>query len=569
MMTRNNLWNYLDDSRHEKEQRNVIHIFLVNEKKRIRYPLQVLLKADQNLQLVGTSNDGMMTTRQVEFLQPDIVLVNMDMPERNELKAIQNIFESFPKCKILVISSQENSEDKNKALLAGAKNYLLENTPSKEIFNAIRTMYSGQSYIEPILLEKMYPNDLESDSTIEYLSLSHLNNFGVNYKKLSFYKVSAIVFISSILTVCGISAYTIQHLRTTFNVAASATEKNELSVATVTALGHLQPKGEVIKLSAPVPLGGIRIEKLFVQEEDRVKKGQVIAVLSSRDYLLTALEEAKGKLRVSNANFSRVKAGAQQGEIMAKRADIARLMAIRQGDIQAQTAAVSKLQTELRNAEAEEKRYQALYLEGAISSSLWDSKHLNSAIAQESLQEARAVLTRIQQSSQQQINEASANLDRISEIRPVDLEVAKADVSRATAAMQGAEVNLKQSYVKSPLDGQVFKIHAHPGELISNDGIIDIAQNGQMSAVVEVYQTDIGKVRLGQRVSLANNSLPSRLYGRVDRLGLQIQRQNLINADPSTNIDSRVVEVHVLLDKVSSEKAAKLTNMQVKVVITL
>jgi HlyD family secretion protein len=90
-----------------------------------------------------------------------------------------------------------------------------------------------------------------------------------------------------------------------------------------------------------------------------------------------------------------------------------------------------------------------------------------------------------------------------------------------------------------------------------------------MYAVAEVYQSDINKVRLGQRVRLQSESLGDQLVGTVDRLGMQVQRQNVINSDPTSNIDSRVVEVHVRLDEPSSQNAARFSNLQVRAVIEL
>jgi len=83
------------------------------------------------------------------------------------------------------------------------------------------------------------------------------------------------------------------------------------------------------------------------------------------------------------------------------------------------------------------------------------------------------------------------------------------------------------------------------------------------------YQSDISKVRPGQQVQITSDALPDELQGTVDRIGLQVRRQSVVNTDPSTNIDGRVVEVHVRLDKASNQKAAQLTNLQVKAVIAI
>ncbi len=78
----------------------------------------------------------------------------------------------------------------------------------------------------------------------------------------------------------------------------------------------------------------------------------------------------------------------------------------------------------------------------------------------------------------------------------------------------------------------MFEIHTHPGELVSDNGIANIGQTKQMYVVAEVYESDISKVHPGQHVQVINDFLPTKLQGTVDRLGLQVRRQNVINTDP-------------------------------------
>ena len=413
-------------------------------------------------------------------------------------------------------------------------------------------------------------------------------------------------------------------------------------IETVTALGRLEPKGEVIQLSAP-SMGpeGSRVEKLLVKEGDQVKADQVIAILDNRDKLMAAYKEAKEAVRVAQANLALVKAGAKQGDIEAQKAGVARLQAEKATEIKAQQAAINRLQVEqstetraqqatinriqaervreieaqratiarleaaLENARLEYQRYQSLYKAGAISVSLRDSKNLVLQTAREQLAEARANLQRIKSSKeqqlaqeqanlqriqsskqqqlaqeqanleriksslQQQINQGKATLESIAEVRPVDVVVAQTEVNRAVAAMNRAEADLKQAYVRSPQSGQIFDIHTRPGEKVSNEGIAEIGQTSTMYAVVEVYQSDVNKIRLGQEVELLADAVPGKLNGIVDQIGLQILRQNVVNSDPSTNIDSRIIEVHVQLDDESSEKAARFTKLQVKAVVEI
>ncbi|WP_413171660.1 ABC exporter membrane fusion protein [Anabaena azotica] len=389
---------------------------------------------------------------------------------------------------------------------------------------------------------------------------------------------------------------------------AKITQVSQVSIPqikTVTALGRLEPKGKVIKLSAPTSSQGSRVEQLLVKEGDQVKAGQVIAILDNRPRLQAAYQEAQAAVRIAQVNLDKVQAGAKIGEIKAQKAEIARIQAQKlgdeteqretvgrleaqwQGETTAQLATINKLQAELKNAEVELQRYQQLYRDGAISQSLFDSKRLSVDTITQQLSEARANLNRIDSTGRKQISEAKtalnrinatgseqvisaqATLNQIAEVRPVDVTAAKAEVNRSIAAAQQAKANLDQTYVKAPQNGVIFDVHTRAGEMVSNDGIVEIGQTNQMYAVVEVYQSDISKIRPQQKVKISSNSLPGELQGTVDWLGWKVQRQNVINSDPSENIDSRVVEVHVQLDQESSDKAVKFTNLQVKAVISL
>ncbi len=340
-------------------------------------------------------------------------------------------------------------------------------------------------------------------------------------------------------------------------------------IKTVTALGRIEPEGEVIKLSAPISGEGSQVEKILVQEGDMVTKGQVIAILNNRERLQAELTAAKAEVRIIQAKIAQIQAGAKPGEITAQKAIIDRLAAESQGDIDTQKAILEKLQAELLNAKAENKRYQELYIEGAISASEKDSKNLNIETTKKSLQAAQSQLKKLELSSKEKIKEASATLNQISEVRKVDIEVAIAELNRVDVNVKKATINLQQAYIKSPQNGQVFEIYTHPGELISNNGIADIGKTSQMYVVAEVYESDINKIIQGKQVRIVSDVFAQELQGKVERIGLQVRKQNLTNTDPSTNIDNRIVKVYIRLNKASSQQAAKFTNMQVKTIISL
>ncbi|MDJ0531425.1 MAG: ABC exporter membrane fusion protein [Xenococcaceae cyanobacterium MO_207.B15] len=383
-------------------------------------------------------------------------------------------------------------------------------------------------------------------------------------------KKSPALIIGLALMMGGTTVYTLREFSASVPEPVPLPETAIPEIKTVTALGRLEPVGEIIQVSVSSSAEGNRIEELLVREGEEIKKDQVIAVLDSRDRLEAALRQAEARVTVAQANLARVKAGAQTGEIEAQRAAIARIEAERNNDIAAQTAMVSRMGAELRNAQIEYQRYEKLYNQGAVSASQRDSKELILETAKEQLAEAKANLSRIKTAQQQQIAEAKATLNKIAEVRPVDVDVAAAEVKEAQAALATAQAERDRAYIRSPQVGTVTKILTRPGEIVSsNEGVVRIGQINQMYAVAEVYESDIGKVKLGQKATVTSNAISGKLTGTVEHIGLEIERQEVVNTDPTANIDAKVVEVKVKLDPESSQKVAGLTNLLVKVQINL
>jgi HlyD family secretion protein len=177
----------------------------------------------------------------------------------------------------------------------------------------------------------------------------------------------------------------------------------------------------------------------------------------------------------------------------------------------------------------------------------------------------RAELARFQAETAHAEHELArqAQLRRGAAASDVALEAARLarDVARANLAR--AEAELELSRVRSPVDGQVLKIHVREGERVGADGIVEIGATGSMYAVAEVYETDVGRVRVGQRARVSSPAFERALAGSVERIGLRIGRLDVLGTDPVADTDARVVEVEVRLDE--PEPAARLTNLRVDV----
>jgi HlyD family secretion protein len=401
---------------------------------------------------------------------------------------------------------------------------------------------------------------------MELIAMNYFTNQQTKYSKW-LVKRLPIIIMGLALIIGGATVYKFRQASTTESEPVLQTMPQ---IKTVTALGRLEPGGEIIQISAASGSEGNRLEELLVKAGDRVKKGDVIAILDSRDRLEAALNQSQAEVKVAQANLAVVQAGAKTGEIQGQEAAIARIKAERSNDIMAQTATVSRVRAELNNAQVEYQRYQTLYRDGAISASQKDSKYLTLATAREQVAEAQANLNRIQSSQQEQLTEAKATLDKIAEVRPVDVAVAEAEVNQAQAAVKTAQAELDRAYIKSPDAGTVLKILTRPGEIVASDeGIVKIGQTSRMYAVAEVYESDIGKVKQGQKVSVTSSAISDKLTGTVKTIGWEVERQEVVNTDPTANIDAKVVEVKVKLDPESSRKVAGLTNLLVDVRINL
>ena len=371
----------------------------------------------------------------------------------------------------------------------------------------------------------------------------------------------------------------------------------------VAALGRLEPTGEIVHIAAPLALDGDRLAKLLVKQGDKVQAGDSIAVLDSHDRLQDEVTQAQLQVRMAEARLAQVKAGAKSGAIAAQaatvnqqsaelagqlrkqREEIARIEAQAEGDRAAQTATVNRLQAELRTAEAELTRYQALYEQGAVSASVYDSRRLavdttrqahreaqavlerTQATAQRQLQEARAELTRLQGTGQAQLSAARSTLEEVAEIRPVDIQAAQTELDAAQASLIKAQNDLTKATIKAPQTGQILKIYTQPGEQISAEGIVALGQTDQMLAIAEVYQSDISRVRLGQPATVRGQAFEGALSGKVIAVGRQVSRQSVFSGEPGENLDRRVVEVKIALLPEASQQVANLSNLQVQAVI--
>jgi HlyD family secretion protein len=244
------------------------------------------------------------------------------------------------------------------------------------------------------------------------------------------------------------------------------------AISSVNASGRLQPRGEVIKLSAPTGIQGTsRVEEMLVKEGQKVKKGQVIAVLDGFRSSQAAVEQAKATIQESRANLTGVKVGspreiqAQQaviarleaqlggeqqagnatiariraqlaGESISQQATINRLAAELEGQQDSLRATVARVQAEATNARVDAQRYEQLYRQGAISQQERDRRRLSAQSANQQLIESQANRRQAIASLRQQLAQARADREKTIAILRQQLAEAQANQSKTIATLQ-------------------------------------------------------------------------------------------------------------------------------------
>jgi len=134
---------------------NTIRILVVDDQNLIRETIQIYLEQELDLKVIGYAKNGIEALKQIEKLDPDVVVLDLEMPGMDGLTTIANIRDRFNRTKILVLSSHDDRDRINQAIEAGAKGYLIKGTPAKELANAVRSVNQGYFQLGPGLMEKL------------------------------------------------------------------------------------------------------------------------------------------------------------------------------------------------------------------------------------------------------------------------------------------------------------------------------------------------------------------------------------------------------------------------------
>jgi DNA-binding NarL/FixJ family response regulator len=127
----------------------MIRIIIADDHAVVAEGLKHVVEAQADMQVVSLAVDGRAAVRQARELQPDVVLMDLSMPELNGADATRAILERDPKCRVIVLSMYSERGYVRRALKAGAAGYVVKRSAAKEVVDAIRAVHAGQRYLSP------------------------------------------------------------------------------------------------------------------------------------------------------------------------------------------------------------------------------------------------------------------------------------------------------------------------------------------------------------------------------------------------------------------------------------
>jgi len=125
----------------------MIRVLLADDHAVVRDGLRALLEAQPGIEVVGDAANGHEALRQARQLHPDVVVMDIAMPEMNGIEAMEQMHDALPAMQVLILSMHSSTEHIFRALQAGARGYLLKDSAGSEVVEAVRAVHAGRRYL--------------------------------------------------------------------------------------------------------------------------------------------------------------------------------------------------------------------------------------------------------------------------------------------------------------------------------------------------------------------------------------------------------------------------------------
>ena len=151
-----------------------ISVFLADDHRVLRDGLRILLESQADIQVVGEAENGNKAIENILAIKPDVVVMDITMPELNGIEAAQIIHEDLPEIGIVILSIHSDLEHIFRALQAGAQGYILKESAGSEVISAVRSVFAGRRYLSPSIRDTVmeaYMQNRHVQSPLEQLSM--------------------------------------------------------------------------------------------------------------------------------------------------------------------------------------------------------------------------------------------------------------------------------------------------------------------------------------------------------------------------------------------------------------
>jgi len=145
-----------------------IRIVIVEDQRLFREGLRLILNGEESLEVVGEAGNGLQAIDVISSLKPDVVLLDITMPELSGIELIPIIRQKSPETKALMLTASKDEAKVLKSLKAGAKGYLSKNVSTSVLFKAIKVVHEGELWVERKLGANLFHESIAAYSDREY-----------------------------------------------------------------------------------------------------------------------------------------------------------------------------------------------------------------------------------------------------------------------------------------------------------------------------------------------------------------------------------------------------------------
>ncbi len=152
-----------------------IKVIIADDHAIVRAGLRTLITSENDLELIGEATGGLEAIEKVDQLSPDVLVLDISMPDKDGIEVIRKLKEEGKTCAILVLTVHEDDALLREAVRLGAAGYILKHAAESELISAIRSVFRGELYIHPKMIRSLLQPDssttVQGQSTLEKLTL--------------------------------------------------------------------------------------------------------------------------------------------------------------------------------------------------------------------------------------------------------------------------------------------------------------------------------------------------------------------------------------------------------------